>query len=58
VLCEPADAKALADAIEGLLLNPHQARALGDAGRNAVFEKFSVAAMAREMLNVLETPPQ
>jgi glycosyltransferase involved in cell wall biosynthesis len=58
VLCEPGDAKSLADAIEELLLNPQQARALGDAGRKAVFEKFSVEAMAREMLNILEAPPQ
>ena len=54
VLCEPGDAKLLADAIEPLLLSPHQARALGEAGRKAVFEKFSIEAMAKETLRTLE----
>jgi glycosyltransferase involved in cell wall biosynthesis len=55
VLCEPGDAKSLAEAIEGLLLNPEQARALGDAGRTAVSEKFNAQAMATETLRILET---
>jgi glycosyltransferase involved in cell wall biosynthesis len=54
VLCEPGDAKSLADAIEQLLLNPAQARALGDTGYQAVFEKFSAEAMAEETLRVLQ----
>jgi glycosyltransferase involved in cell wall biosynthesis len=54
VLCEPENPKALADAIEQLLLNPQQARALGEAGRKAVFERFSAEAMAKESLRVLE----
>jgi len=55
VLCEPGDPKSLADAIETLLLDPQQARALGEAGRNAVFEKFSAETMAKETMQVLET---
>ncbi len=47
VLCATDDPPALAEAIEALLLNPARARALGDAGRRAVFERFSAEAMAR-----------
>jgi glycosyltransferase involved in cell wall biosynthesis len=54
-LCEPGDPQALADAIEQLLLNPKQARALGEAGRRAVFEKFSAEAMADEMVRAFAT---
>jgi len=46
VLCDPANVKALADGIEGLLLDPERARALGEAGRNAVAAGYSVEAMA------------
>jgi glycosyltransferase involved in cell wall biosynthesis len=53
-LCEPGDAKSLADALEQLLSDPQQARALGESGRIAVFEKFSVEAMAKQTLRVLE----
>jgi glycosyltransferase involved in cell wall biosynthesis len=53
VLCAAGDARALAEAIEELLLNPVRARALGEAGRRAVFERFSAEAMARETLQVL-----
>jgi glycosyltransferase involved in cell wall biosynthesis len=48
-LCAPQDPVALADAIEGLLLDPGRAKALGEAGRRAVFERFSAAAMAEVM---------
>lgn len=54
VLCEPADAKSLADQIEKLLLNPAQARALGEAGQKSVGERFSVAAMTAATLRVFE----
>jgi glycosyltransferase involved in cell wall biosynthesis len=54
VLCEPGDPKALADAIEPLLLNPQQARVLGEAGRKAVFDQFSAGVMAERTLSVLE----
>lgn len=54
VLCEPGDAKSLADKIEELLLNSRQATAIGECGRAAVFEKFSVEAMAGATLRVFE----
>jgi len=50
VLCEPGDAKSLADAIEALLLEPDKARALGEAGRRAVRERYSIEAMADEVV--------
>ena len=53
-LCEPNDAKSLADALEQLLLNPEQARALGEAGQHAVSENFTAEAMARRTLTVFE----
>jgi glycosyltransferase involved in cell wall biosynthesis len=46
VLCEPGDPRALADALEPLLLDSDHARALGSAGRKAVHEKFSADQMA------------
>ncbi len=52
VLCEPDDANSLADKIEALLLNPSRARELGETGRRAVFEKFSVAHMAEKFANI------
>jgi glycosyltransferase involved in cell wall biosynthesis len=52
VLCAPGDAEALAEAIEGLLLDPARRRVLGEDGRRAVFEKFSAETMARQMLEV------
>ena len=55
ILCEPGDAKSLADALEELLVNPERARALGETGRRAVAEKFSAEAMARATLQVFET---
>ena len=55
LLCEPGDAKSLADAIERLLLDPAKARALGEAGRNAVSEKFRVAQMAEQTLRVFQS---
>ena len=46
MLCEPNDARALATAIEELLLDPGRARALGEAGRCTVNERFSATTMA------------
>jgi glycosyltransferase involved in cell wall biosynthesis len=54
-LCEPGDPKSLAEAIEPLLSNPGQARALGETGRKAVFEMFSAEAMAKQTLRALES---
>ena len=53
VLYEPGDAKMLAEAIEALLLEPERARALGEAGRRAVFAHFSVEAMADKIVKAL-----
>ena len=51
-LCEPGDAKLLADAIERLLLDRDRLRVLGENGRREVFEKFSAEAMARGSLEI------
>ena len=50
LLCAADDPQAMAEAIEELLLNPARALALGEAGRRAVFERFSAEAMARAMV--------
>ena len=52
LLCEPEDAAALADSIETLLLNPAQARALGDSGQIAVRDHFSIETMARHVADL------
>ncbi len=54
VLCEPGDPAALANALELLLLDSGQARKLGEAGRQAVSEKYSATAMATEILRVFD----
>ncbi len=51
-LCDPDNPVALANAIETLLREPEKARALGAAGRRAVFELFSAPVMARNMAAV------
>ena len=53
-LCEPGDTKSLADKIEALLLDPTQAAKLGEHGRAAIIEKFSVAAMTGATLRIFE----
>jgi glycosyltransferase involved in cell wall biosynthesis len=52
VLCEPRNPASLAEQLEALLLDPARARALGEAGRRAVLEKFSDTAMAKATLRV------
>ena len=47
-------AKALAESIESLLTQPDNARTMGEQGRRAVTEKFSVGRMADGILEVLE----
>jgi glycosyltransferase involved in cell wall biosynthesis len=54
VLCEAGDAKSLADALEGLLLNPARACSFGEAGRKAVLENFNAEMMARKTLRVFQ----
>ncbi len=52
LLCAPDDPQALAEAIEELLLDPARARALGESGRRAVFERFSAGVMAQAVARV------
>jgi glycosyltransferase involved in cell wall biosynthesis len=52
VVWSTARPNALVEALEELLLNPERARALGEAGRRAVFQRFSAPAMARRMVEV------
>jgi glycosyltransferase involved in cell wall biosynthesis len=54
VLCEPGSIPALADAIELLLIDPARARAMGAAGRAAVFEKFTAEKMAAQFVDALK----
>jgi glycosyltransferase involved in cell wall biosynthesis len=54
LLCEPENAKALADKLEELLLAPERLRALGEAGRRAVFKSFTAEVMAAESLKAYQ----
>ncbi|MEW6071867.1 MAG: glycosyltransferase family 4 protein [Planctomycetota bacterium] len=49
ILCDPGDPRALAEAIEALLLDPPRARELGERGGRAVRERFTAQRMAREV---------
>jgi glycosyltransferase involved in cell wall biosynthesis len=51
VISEP-NPQALAEALEKLLLAPSQSRALGEAGRAAVFQRFGIEHMAEKMAMV------
>jgi glycosyltransferase involved in cell wall biosynthesis len=42
------DDEALSDALEKMLLAPEQARAMGEAGRAAVRDRFTMEVMAKE----------
>ena len=54
VLYEPGDVNALADSIENLLNEPQKLRAFGEAGRKAVFERFSAEQMAQQCTKVYQ----
>ncbi|HEX42301.1 MAG TPA: glycosyltransferase [Phycisphaerales bacterium] len=54
VLCRPNDASALADALEPLLMDAGQSRALGAEGRRRVVERFDVRRTAVDLLRALE----
>lgn len=54
LLCEPEDAVALAEALEGLLGDPERSRALGALGRAGVREHFTAARMAAEVERIVE----
>jgi glycosyltransferase involved in cell wall biosynthesis len=51
LVCEPTPG-ALADGLEQLLLDAERARALGEAGRKAVFRDFSIERMAGNVARV------
>lgn len=53
VLCAPGDAKSLADAIEGLLVQPDEARRLGQRGQESVQREFGIGPMADNVAKVL-----
>lgn len=53
-LCEPGNPKALAEALELLLLDFSRARALGAAGRKSVEERFTADAMAKETVQAFD----
>jgi glycosyltransferase involved in cell wall biosynthesis len=55
ILTKTAEPEELANAIEGLLLDPDRARRIGDQGRSAVFDRFGVERMAHEVLAILES---
>lgn len=54
VLCEPDDPVSLAETIERLLIDRDAARAIGERGRQAVLERFSVEHMTRSVVKVFE----
>ncbi len=53
VLCGPHDPKAIAAALRPLLDNPSRLREMGDAGRRAVFERYTDDAMARGTIDAI-----
>lgn len=53
VLYDPEDENALTSGLNELLLNPAKASNLGEAGRRAVREKFTVRRMAEEIVQLL-----
>ena len=53
LLYEPNDPSTLAKTLESLLLNREQIAKLGEYGKKAVYEKFSVECMAQDALKVL-----
>ena len=54
VLFEPEHPQSLANEIEALLADPTRAQTLAQTGREAVRERFSAEAMARESLTVYQ----
>jgi glycosyltransferase involved in cell wall biosynthesis len=54
LLCEPNQPSALAAVLDELLGDPARARQLGAAGRHAVREKFSIAAMTGNVETILQ----
>jgi glycosyltransferase involved in cell wall biosynthesis len=55
IIYDVADEDGLVMALESLLLHPDRAKALGQAGRGAVYEKFNVEHMAQHITEVYQT---
>jgi glycosyltransferase involved in cell wall biosynthesis len=55
ILYEPDKPLALAEAIESLLLDSARARTAGAVGKRAVFEKLSAEAMARNVVDAVDS---
>lgn len=55
ILYEPTGAEALADALASLLGDEDKRRSLGDAGRQAVLDRFTAQHMAKNVASVLES---
>jgi glycosyltransferase involved in cell wall biosynthesis len=58
VLVEPNDERALAGAIRGLLDDPERRRALGEAARRKVVERFDIARNVRDRLALFQPSAQ
>ncbi len=54
MMVSPADAGALAGALQSLLRDPHKRRAMGEAGRKRVSEHFSARRMVKEITAAYE----
>jgi len=54
LLCEPNNPKALAAALESLLLDPARARQLAAQGRNAAIEKFNIDQTGLNLLRIYQ----
>lgn len=54
LIVSPADAAALADALESLLLDSNMCRTLGDAARRRFVDEFTESAMKRGIINALK----
>ncbi len=52
LLYDPQGRRHLADTLRAVLLDPERARALGQQGRHAVRERFSIERVARDMADV------
>ena len=52
IVVEPRDAMTLAEAMLRLLQNPEAARAMGEAGRKRIQQKYSSDAMAQQYMNI------
>ena len=50
IVVDPTDVGAVAEALRTLLADPARARAMGDAGRRAIAERFNWRLAARELL--------